>query len=265
MPTKIEWTDETWNPVTGCTKVSAGCANCYAERMARRLAGRYGYPADEPFRVTFHRDRLHQPWHWRKPRRVFVCSMGDLFHPDVTDDQLGHIFLTMNYNRTHVFQVLTKRPQRALDYLGRFDFHLPHVWLGVSAENQESADERIPILLQTPAAVRFVSIEPMLGPVDLSYHLTDHCGYYCDPPDDADHYMDGHQDHRWEHLDWVIVGGETGPAPRRMAPEWIRTARDQCIEAGVPFFFKSWGDWWHLWKSDEMRVLDGREWNEMPS
>jgi len=249
---KIEWTDATWNPIVGCSKCSPGCDNCYAERMAKRLskmpqtAGLYsayviddagwtgrtawaGYPT------------MTKPLHWRKARRVFVCSMGDLFHETVAFEMIDRGFAIMARCSQHTFQILTKRPERMLEYLspnsprytarkifdivcrsdphspGVFDadaaWPLPNVWVGVTAENQEAADERIPLLLQTPAAVRFVSIEPMLGEVDISWHLTG-----C--------------------IDWVICGGESGPGARPMHPDWARSLRDQCRDAGVPFFFK---------------------------
>jgi protein gp37 len=192
--TKIEWATKVWNPVTGCTKVSPGCQNCYAERMAKRLAGRCGYLKEEPFKVTVHPERLEEPLNWKKPQRIFVCSMGDLFHDDVPDEFIGEVFNTMvnaQWILGHRFLVLTKRPERmkrVIEEIGdiiteqrkpkkmpdgttrhtmTFSFPLQNIWLGVTAENQEKADERIPILLQIPAAKRFVSVEPMLGPVDL--------------------------------------------------------------------------------------------------
>ena len=171
--TKIEWADKVWNPVTGCTPISEGCEHCYAERMAKRLAGRFGYPEDEPFRVTYHEDKLTEPSSWKSPKRVFVCSMADLFHEDVSFDYLYRVFSVMGECPQHTFMILTKRPERMKAF---FDGHqildyIPYVWLGVTCENQARADERIPILLQIPAAVRFVSLEPMLGPVDLGAYL----------------------------------------------------------------------------------------------
>jgi protein gp37 len=310
--TKIEWCDAVWNPVTGCTKVSAGCHNCYAERMSKRLAGRAGYPAENPFAVTLHPDRLDQPLRWTKPRRIFVCSMGDLFHEDVDDEDRDEIFAVMAYAAEHQFQVLTKRPGRMREYLttssnpselrdraaciretihsdimGQPDTHyppplpwpLPNVWLGVTAENQAAADERIPILLSTPAAVRFVSCEPLLGPVDLSDHLgltwekCHSCGqrypdvYWANDEQWAAVVGDTYAGLRCPgcfqrearefgfepgfntikppltRLEWVIAGGESGPGARPMHPDWARSLRDQCQAAGVPFFFKAWGDW----------------------
>ena len=253
---KIEWTEKTWNPITGCTKISAGCANCYAERMSHRLAGRFGYPADDPFRVTFHPDKLEEPLHWKTPRRVFVCSMGDLFHEKVSDEWLAEIWSVMLRCPQHTFQILTKRPAACRWWIdlhyGRFDVRCieppQNIWLGVTAENQTEADKRIPILLDIPAAVRFVSIEPMLGGIDISPYLpceVDSGGY--DPQ--------GHSINVWmPGIDWVIVGGETGPGARPMHPDWARSVRDQCQEAGVPFFFKGWGVaiyWEHTNKTEE--------------
>ena len=244
--TKIEWAEAVWNPVTGCTPVSEGCRNCYARRMARRLAGRCGYPAvlrppagaDEPFRVMLHEDRLVEPLRWRKPRRVFVCSMGDLFHEAVPWEAINKVW-TVAHVCAHKFLFLTKRPARMLEFF-RDQHHSwaamtgPDVppsncWLGVSVEDQASADERIPLLLQTPAAIRFVSVEPMLGPVNIKG------------------YLDGSI--RWSirtnatRLDWVIGGGETGLGARPMHIDWVRSLRDQCAAAHVPFFFKQWGEW----------------------
>ena len=248
--TSIEWTDKVWNPVTGCTKVSAGCKNCYAERMmGRNLPGMTQKFTD----VVCHPERLEAPLHWRKPSRIFVNSMSDLFHKDVPDEFIVSVFAIAAICHRHIFQILTKRPERmprlipktlgdAADWLegavekmlGEYaalaNWPLPNVWLGVSVENQETADERIPLLLQTPAAVRFVSYEPALGPVDFSPWLhkrfpsTMHKG-------------------QLERIDQIICGGESGPGARPMHPEWARSVRDQCKAAGVPFFFKQWGEW----------------------
>lgn len=268
--TNIEWTEETWNPVTGCTPVSAGCEHCYARRMATRLAGRCGYPKDEPFAITLHPDRLTQPLRWRKPRTVFVCSMGDLFHERVPSEFIDQVFAVMAACPQHTFQVLTKRPERMRDLLvhedvlcdisraasnmaqheliseDRYDaidealrgdssiWPPPNVWLGVSVEDQQTADERIPLLLKCPAAVRFVSCEPLLGPVDLSLWL-----YRKHPP--SGDLPSCHENLFW--LDWIIVGGETGPGARPMHPQWARSIRDQCAAAGVPFFHKHHGEY----------------------
>ena len=257
MSTKIEWTDETWSPITGCTKISAGCANCYAERMARRLAGRYGYPkAPHHFDVTLRPERLEQPLRWRKPRMIFVCSMSDLFHEDVPFEFVDLVFLTMTAcNGLHIFQVLTKRPGRMLEYFNSKQYYsspqyhaysLPNVWLGVTAENQAAADERIPLLLQTLAAVRFVSCEPLLGAINLNLSSMSSDGYkmlsHWYGPDGFD--KTGSQPEREQQkLDWVIVGGESGPGARPMHPHWARSLRDQAQAAGVPYFFKQWGRW----------------------
>lgn len=239
MATTIEWTarpgttGETWNPITGCTKVSEGCKNCYAERMAKRLAGRFGYPTDDPFKVTLHPDKLDQPLHWRKHRTVFVCSMGDLFHEDVPTTYLAAVWNVMETAYNHIFLVLTKRPERMRDFLpisGRVRGYmepLDNVWPGVTAENQEQADKRIPVLLQVPAAVHFVSIEPMLGPVIIDHWL-------------GDAYSSCHGGFD-RGLDWVIVGGESGPGARRMDCNWALDTVRQCQAEGVPVFVKQLG------------------------
>ena len=312
MSTKIEWVTnldgtkgETWNPITGCTKISEGCQNCYAERMSKRLAGRCGYPKENPFQVTLHPDKLDQPLRWKKPRMIFVCSMGDLFHDDIDFGWIRRIWATMTINRQHIYLILTKRPERMksfFEWMDKQEFKIEtswdNIWLGVTTENQQRADERIPILLQIPAAVRFVSVEPMLGPVDLTQidiggnvwinSLTGDCKSY--------HPYGG----MWKinesknKLDWVICGGETGPGARPMHPEWARSLRDQCQAAGTPFFFKQWGKYisisqmpedtyrawdihhgtevgwehdkpvWKVGKKFAGRLLDGREHNEYP-
>ena len=241
MGGKIEWCDETWNPISGCTKVSAGCANCYAERMAKRfvrkgISGRNGRKIKAlHFRsVLLHPDSLDRPLRWKKPRRVFVCSMGDLFHEDVPDEFIKRVWSVMAEAQRHTFMVLTKRPERMLAHLAGeqrrgWKRDWPNIWLGVSAEDQRTADERIPLLLQTPAAVRFVSVEPMLGPVDFrkvpGFNLAGQAGV-----DLLRNF-------------WVICGGESGPGARPMNPQWPRDLRDQCKAAGVPFLFKQWGEW----------------------
>ncbi len=231
---KIEWCDVTWNPITGCTPISEGCQNCYAQRMANRLQGRFGYPAKpNQFDVTLHASQLGTPYGWtKKPRRIFVCSMGDLYHPDVKEAWRGIVYdrirLVYPY---HTFMLLTKRPENIQQSFEAYknktiDSAWPknqRLWLGVTAENQKRADERIPVLLQIPVAVRFVSVEPMLGPVDLLGQ--EHIGRI-------------HSKHEVERLDWVIAGPETGPGARECKPEWIEDLYEQCKAAGVSFFDK---------------------------
>ena len=273
MTTGIEWTDETWNPVTGCSKVSEGCRHCYAERVSHRFGWtESSWTARNVVQnVQLHPERLSQPLQWRKPRRIFVNSMSDLFHEQVTDEFIAAVFAVMAEANWHTFQILTKRPQRMLEVVNSlaFDFDgavfnghrvtwpLPNVWLGVSVENQRAADERIPLLLQTPAAVRFLSCEPLLGPVDLTAIpaidgmntsvLAPECwgDCACDKAFGFDkgckrHGGDGQLTRR---IDWVIAGGESGPSARPMHPDWARSLRDQCQETAVPFLFKQWGGW----------------------
>ena len=255
MPTKIEWTDATWNPITGCTKVSAGCKHCYAERDWKRLVHLPAYHGRAFTDVACHPARLDQPLRWKKPRRIFVNSMSDLFHPDVPDAFVDEVFAVMSLTQRHVFQILTKRPDRMRAYMRRIDaspllldiarrvisntrgilsfrydfaWPLPNVWLGVSVEDQATADERIPLLLQTPAAVRWISAEPMLGPVDVQAAIN------------RMPWRIGGGD---AGLHWVVVGGESGPKARPMHPDWARSLRDQCAAAGVPLLFKQWGEW----------------------
>ncbi len=223
--TKIEWADASWSPVTGCDPDDGGqseaCANCYARRMAKRLAGRFGYPeAPDEFKVTLHPDRLAYASAWKKPRRIFVVSMGDLFHEDVPFRFIERVFIEMGYADWHTYMLLTKRPHRMLGYfewlanLGHASRHpLPNVWLGVTAETEPRWRERVGILRQIPAAVRYISGEPLLSEILVGRGgLTD--------------------------IDWVIVGAETGPGARYMDPAWARSIRDQCQAARVPFFFK---------------------------
>jgi len=278
MPTSIEWVrnpngtqGETWNPVTGCTPVSEGCEHCYAARMAKRLAGRFGYPKNDPFRVTFHPDRPEEPLRWKKPRKIFVCSMGDLFHKDVLDEWIAAVWSIMAVTPQHTYLVLTKRPKRMKEVLdaaysatpgGELDFDLwdhwrqhnkahdyeqpmqplPNVWLGVTAENQSNADQRIPLLLDTPAAIRFVSVEPMLTPINLrggSYGPDWLAGWdvRAVPTGNPNGDVDAEQ-YQTHALDWVICGAETGPGARPMDYDWGRNVRDQCRLAVTPFFFK---------------------------
>ncbi len=321
--TPIPWTDLSWNFASGCTPVSRGCANCYAMRQARRLRGRCGYPGDDPFRVVLHPERLHEPMRKRRASRIFACSMGDLFHEDIPDEYLDQAFAVMacsTYSlsgQAHTFQILTKRPERMLEYIGhpkreqrindaladlieqhstRADrwrkpqlaeawlpvlrrWPLPNVWPGVSIEDQEHADERIPYLLKTPigpGAVRWVSCEPLLGPLDLEPYLIEpsericaNCWQFksakyeqrrgicrvhralkpypntpaCTQFEDM-HASDFESAREWRgRIEWVVVGGETGPRARPCHPDWVRSLRDQAKGQGVPFFFKQWGEW----------------------
>ncbi len=217
--TKIQWTDAVWNPVTGCTKVSAGCKNCYAEGIAKRFWG------DRKFTdVQLHPERLEQPLHWKKPRMIFVNSMSDLFHEDIPFEFITEIFRVIDGCKRHTFQILTKRPNIAIEYLSDINggkYSLPdNVWLGVSVEDQVTADERIPLLLQTPAAVRWISAEPLLDRISLQ--------------DDKRMYLDS----VGADLDWVVVGGESGQRRRPIDLDWARNIRGQCKQARVPFFMK---------------------------
>ena len=318
--TKIQWCDATWNPLRGCSRISPGCQNCYAERMAaRRLPGLLSPTTGEPFatmtpsgprwtgRVELIESQLEVPLHWRKPKRIFVNSMSDTFHEAVPDDWIDRIFAVMALCPQHTFMVLTKRAERMREHLASDEHQmaaimaedslferltgaatmghgwpLPNVWLGVSAEDQQRADERIPLLLQTPASRRFISIEPMLGRLDIWQYL----GGGRNPIGPA---------YGGRGLDWVILGGESGPGARPMHPDWARSVRDECHEAGVPYFHKQNGEFVHeselsatenglmaaneridhyCWPDDSLswrvgkkragRLLDGREWNEMP-
>lgn len=335
MRSKIEWTDEVWNPTTGCAKVSEGCRNCYAERMAGRFWGARKFTD-----VQLHRDRLEQPLHWRKPRRVFVDSMSDLFHEDVPFEFIAAVFGVMASAHRHTFQVLTKRPARAREFFEwledmaeftadasrdsvtnlwrchvavscaknyganvtgcRVSWPLDNAWLGVSVEDQETANARIPLLLQTPAAVRFLSAEPLLGEVRL-WALNDGAWY---DKEGANRYNALKGSAWWtprgDHglgggpkLDWVICGGESGPGARPIDPQWVRALRDDCIRYRVPFFFKQWGEWgprpngdwretdrhwfedpygepphghavYRVGKKAAGRELDGRTWDQFP-
>jgi protein gp37 len=312
--THIEWTDATWNPVTGCAVVSPGCTNCYAMKLAgtrlKHIPSRVGLTRDSKAgpvwtgEVRFNAKWLTQPLKWKRPRRIFVCAHGDLFAESVKDEWIDQVFAVMALCPQHTFQVLTKRPERMRAYLSapgvvrRIDevvcdltvelllpviliapgaheefapdrprvyldqWPLPNVWLGVSAEDQKRADERIPVLLDTPAAVRFVSLEPLLGAIDLkkvclvpqvpgSYRAGIHVNALAGKVFESGiPYWDSYNDDgtaapgaRQSRLDWVIVGGESGVGARPMHPDWARALRDQCAAAGVPFFFKQWGRW----------------------
>ncbi len=324
--TKIEWCDATWNPIVGCTRVSEGCRNCYAERTAHRFSApglcyegltvlSNGHPSWTG-RVKFDEDALLRPLKWRRPRRIFVDSMSDLFHESVTDEQRDRIYAVMALCPQHTFVALTKRAERMCDYLRTrevenrvatvvedmtddfaFVWPLANVEHGVSVEDQLAADERIPVLLRTPSARRIVSAEPLLAPIQMDYYFVDprtlQCSGFIPRIDHLSGYCvrcGGHI-HDPVHLfpggriDQVIVGAESGPGARPMHPNWVRSLRDQCVKAGVPFFFKQWGDWLpamcdgapgdgqvinasddaiRVGKKAAGRLLDGRTWDEMP-
>ncbi|MEZ6852984.1 DUF5131 family protein [Halodesulfovibrio aestuarii] len=229
---KIEWTESSWNPLTGCTKISAGCKNCYAEKMAKRLQAMGSPNYANGFNLTMHEHMLQTPLRWRKPRMIFVNSMSDLFHEDVPEHFIHKVFDTMSAAHWHTFQVLTKRADRLLSLAHKIKWP-SNVWMGVSVENIEVKD-RIGKLAQVPAAVRFLSIEPLLesiGKLPL------------------------------QNIEWVIVGGESGTAARPIEKEWVLDIRDQCLEANVPFFFKQWGG---RNKKKTGKLLDGKIWHDMP-
>lgn len=268
--TEISWTEATWSPVSGCTRVSPGCDHCYIERTPPlRMAGRrFDHPGiGGTTGVMLHEGRLMQPFGWKRPRRVFVCSLADLFHADVPDLHIAKVWATMARSPRHTYQVLTKRPARMRSLLRSHDFELlveavcghhdfewplPNVWGGTTAENQEEADRRIPVLLDTPLAVRWLSAEPMLGPIDLHGPVDPRFGgrprlnYWIGasrPSLGTIDFTSGATTPPVEHhtLDWVVVGGESGPGARPMHPDWARLLRDQCTNAGVAFHFKQWG------------------------
>lgn len=278
--TQISWTDATWNPVTGCTKVSPGCDHCYIDRTPpfRMQHRRFDKPGiGGTTGVQLHGDRLLQPLHWRKPRRIFVNSLSDLFHADIPGLFITSVFATMQRTPQHSYQVLTKRPARMRSLLtselfrSKVSWPLPNVWLGVSTEDQKTADLRIPILLETPAAVRWISAEPLLGPIRLPRFCACGCGkLYEDAcrsarlysgwlnPDQAEASVESTLG-----LDWVVVGGESGPGARPAHPDWFRTLRDQCSAAGVPFHFKQRGEWtWTSRPSDRWGDRDPDLWVE---
>jgi protein gp37 len=235
--TAIEWTDATWNPVTGCTKISPGCDHCYAERFAERFRGTSGHPFEVGFDLTLRPERVAQPLGWRASRRVFVNSMSDLFHKEIPRAFIGRVCDTMERAHWHSFQVLTKRSSLMRDFLRKRYAERsppPNVWFGVSIEDRYRLS-RVRHLRDTPAAVRFLSIEPLIGRIG----ALDLAG-----------------------IDWAIVGGESGPGARPIDPAWVREIRDQCLAADVPFFFKQWGG---LRPKSGGRTLDGREWNQYPA
>ncbi|MBW2621291.1 MAG: phage Gp37/Gp68 family protein [Deltaproteobacteria bacterium] len=295
--TKIQWADMVWNPITGCTPTeSPGCANCYAARFAKRFRGRFGYPLDDPFTPgTFHPGKLDEPLRWKKPRLIFVVSMGDLFHDEVSIQEIVKILWVIQEANRHTYLFLTKRPERMhrvfyeLSITSRFNFK--NLWLGISVSNQDDLDRWGPVLMQMRpwAAKLIMSYEPALGPVDFFPYLPRKWSYRV-----------GRRIHREkdEGIDWIIVGGESGPGARPSHPDWFRSVRDQCQAAGVPFFFKQWGAWeitshktgkkytwidkngktfnttaplnqdcWAMAKVGKKaagRMLDGRAWDEVP-
>ncbi|HXV11452.1 MAG TPA: phage Gp37/Gp68 family protein [Burkholderiales bacterium] len=228
----IEWTEMTWNPVTGCTKISPGCKHCYAETMAMRLVAMGSPRYLNGFRVTLQEDVVDLPRRWRAPRTIFVNSMSDLFHSEIPDEFIERVFKTMNECPQHQFQVLTKRADRVVELAERFDW-TPNIWMGVSVENQKYAIRAVK-LSQVPASVRFLSVEPMLGPIE---------------------------ELPLRGIHWVIVGGESGRGARPIELEWVKDVFRQCRDANVPFFFKQWGG---VRKHVTGRKLFGRTYNEMP-
>ncbi len=299
MPSSIEWTDETWNPLRGCSRVSEGCRNCYAETVANRFSGK-GHPYEGLIAkggqwngaIKLVPEKLLEPWRWVKPRMIFVNSMSDLFHPAVPFDYIAAVFFIMSVTTRHTYQVLTKRPERMLEFFrwaeandpyecdgiddgiewaarripaieelawesatakrGGYDncgpaFPYENVWLGVSVEDQATANERIPLLLQTPAAVRWISAEPLLGPIDLADLQNPDCQFGEGQPwlnAIAGFVYDSLGDTCGSPgLDWVVVGGESGAGARPMDPSWVRSLQSQCAGTRTPFFFKQWGDW----------------------
>jgi len=228
----IEWTDSTWNPVTGCTKISPGCKNCYAERMAKRLKAMRQPNYKNGFKLTIHPNMLRRPLEWKKPSLIFVNSMSDLFHQDVPLEFILQVFDTMKKANWHQFQVLTKRSERLMRLSPKLNWP-ENVWMGVSVENQDYI-YRIDHLRKTDAKIKFLSLEPLIGPVvELSL----------------------------DNIDWVIVGGESGPGSRSIKKDWVLEIKNQCKKAGVPFFFKQWGG---TNKKKTGRLLQGRTWDELP-
>lgn len=229
---KIEWTDATWNPVRGCTKISPGCKHCYAERFAERFRGVKGHPFEQGFDLRLIPAKVAEPLSWRKPQRIFVNSMSDLFHDNVPTEYIQSVFYVMNQADWHQYQVLTKRAERLEELSDKLPW-APHVWMGVSVESTDYL-WRIDHLRRTKAHIKFLSIEPLLGPLG-KINL--------------------------RGIDWVIVGGESGPGARSMNAEWVTDIKDQCVRAGVAFFFKQWGG---VQKKRHGRELEGRTWDEMP-
>jgi protein gp37 len=231
--TTIEWTEATWNPVTGCEKVSPGCAHCYAETFAERFRGVPGHPYEQGFDLKLWPDRLEAPLRWRRPRTIFVNSMSDLFHPGIPDDYLQRVFEVMEAADWHVFQILTKRHERLADLAPNLPWP-PNLWMGVSIENRRFV-HRADYLRKVPAAVRFISAEPLLGSLETL---------------------------QLEGIDWLIAGGESGPHHRPVHVDWLRQLRDMCAQTGVAFFFKQWGG---RYPKVGGRLLDDKVWSEKPA
>lgn len=229
----IEWTHATWNPTTGCQKISPGCQHCYAERFAERWRGVAGHPYEQGFDLRLWENRLEMPLSWKKPRLIFVNSMSDLFLDDIPTEFILRVFETMNKANWHQFQLLTKRPQRMLEISKQLDNWPSNVWAGVSVESQ-AWTWRIETLQKVPASIRFLSCEPLLSDLELSL----------------------------DRINWVIVGGESGFGARPIKPEWVRHIKDQCLSANVPFFFKQWGG---VYKKKNGRELDGKTWDQFPT
>jgi len=232
LNSEIEWTDATWNPVTGCTKISPGCTNCYAETFAERFRGVPNHPYEQGLDLRLWPNRLTLPSTWKRSKRIFVNSMSDLFHKDVPVDYIMQVFAAMNEANWHQYQILTKRHERLLELSAIIPWS-KHIWMGVSVENQAHT-HRIEYLRQTGAHIKFLSVEPLLGPID---------------------------DLNLEGIDWVIVGGESGRRPRPLDEAWVRSIRDQCGKANVKFFFKQWGG---SNKKKAGRLFEGRTWDDMP-
>jgi len=274
MSTKIPYVHETWNPVTGCTKISPGCRHCYAERMAHRLKGRYGYPRKDPFGITYHEDLIQKFLNLPKynsskiKKRVLVCSMGDLFHHAVPRKWIETVFSAARENKSNDCLFLTKRPLRMVQEVKHFFTKIPeHFWFGTSAENQHQLETRVPHLLslkEMGAPVLFISVEPMLSGIDVRRFLTPiHA-------DDFDGLGYGEFGPWKDGLDWIVCGGESGSGSRSLHPQWVRDLRDQCIEGETPFYFKQWGAWFPAQVSepngkDVIRLdLKGRDLSFLP-
>ena len=230
--TKIEWADSTWNPTTGCTKISAGCKNCYAEKMAIRLKAMGQQKYKNGFKLTLHPEILEKPYSWKKSRTVFVNSMSDLFHEDIPPEFIKKVFKVMNDNRNHIFQVLTKRADILLEYNKKLEWS-PNIWMGVTVENQDNVS-RIDHLRETDAAIKFLSIEPLIGEIN-AIHLN--------------------------NIDWVIVGGESGIGARLMKKDWVIPIKKCCLKKNIPFFFKQWGG---VNKKKTGRLLEGKTYDASP-